>query len=71
VRRQTDETLMEEHEQEWELLSMITFALEQSAERITTLACQVRSESLRIQLTELCRDLLHCAHAVEQRRVKE
>jgi len=62
---------MEEQEQERELLSMIVFALEQAAERITTLACQVRSESLRIQLLELCRDLLRRARAVDRGRAQE
>jgi hypothetical protein len=56
------EMLMEEQE----LLSMISFTLKQAAERMTALAAEVRSESVRAQLTELSHRLLHFAQVVDQ-----
>lgn len=52
--------------EEQELLSMISFTLKQAAERMTALAAEVRSESVRAQLTELSHRLLHFAQVVDQ-----
>lgn len=56
------EILMEEQE----LLSMISFTLKQSADRMTALGAEVRSEAVRAQLVELSRQLLHYAKVVDQ-----
>jgi hypothetical protein len=52
--------------EEQELLSMISFTLKQSADRMTALAAEVRSEAVRAQLAELSRQLLHYARVVDQ-----
>ncbi len=56
------EMLMEEQE----LLSMISFTLKESADRLAALAAEVRTESVRAQLAELSRQLLHYAKIVDR-----
>ncbi len=52
--------------EEQELLRMIAFALKESADRITVLAQEARSESLRGRLFELSRQLIQQANGVER-----
>jgi hypothetical protein len=52
--------------EEQELLSMISFTLKESADRMTALAAEVRSETVRAELAELSRQLLDYAKVVER-----
>ena len=52
--------------EEQELMSMISFTLKQSADRMEALAAEVRSESVRVELVELSRQLLRYAKVVDQ-----
>jgi hypothetical protein len=52
--------------EEQELLSMISFTLKESANRMTALAAEVRSETVRAELAELSRQLLHYAKVVDR-----